>query len=513
MKAPIKIPVFLLLSHFIISFPLAAQDWKLTTENIQRAFEAQAKAISRDTLQPAYHLVPPAGGMGDPNGGIYYEDRYHIFYGLQPFSSSLGGWFWAHARSRDLMHWEHMVPGLVPAFELGLDHVGSGSTIVSEKGERLAFYSTGQDGTMKFWRAEFKNDLTGWRHQGKNPVLTLDHPGLPGFDSFWRDPFVFTTGGRTFLIACADLLDEDYVPVPIFEAMNDELTEWDYKGILFTWPKHELRNLEVPELRPLGDKWIFLASSDAPVDRTYYFLGDFDQENLKFNPMKNGVLDYSGHYYAQETILDPKGDLYVMAWIPGWDRPWLPDFRENDLKNSSAVRNGCFALPRQLMLDPGGNLVQKPVESVEQLRTDRFYMGIKELPVHGPEAEYDVLGEIRGNKLEISLEMNLNAASFCGLNVLCDDQGKGGLYIIWSGNMINVDGVRVPMDEWELGQNLQLRIFIDKQIVEVFIDGGKYCVTRLVKPENIRGDRIALTRLGGHAILNHLEAWKLKSIN
>jgi sucrose-6-phosphate hydrolase SacC (GH32 family) len=157
--------------------------------------------------------------------------------------------------------------------------------------------------------------------------------------------------------------------------------------------------------------------------------------------------------------------------------------------------------------------MQEPVGSVDQLRIERHYLGRKELPVYGPEAEYDVLEEIRGNQLEISLEMDLDAASFCGLNVLCDEQGKGGLYIIWSGNMINVEGVRVPMEGWETGEPLQLRIFIDRQVVEVFINGGKYCVTRLMKPENIRGDRIALTRLGGHAILNHLEAWKLKSIN
>jgi len=94
-------------------------------------------------------------------------------------------------------------------------------------------------------------NINQWEHGKRNPVVTLNHPGLPNYDRFFRDPFVLKAGGKTLMIACADLLDEDYVSVPIFEARNNELTEWDYKGILFTYPKHEFRNFEVPELRPL----------------------------------------------------------------------------------------------------------------------------------------------------------------------------------------------------------------------------------------------------------------------
>lgn len=325
----------------LVYLPLVAQDRRLTTENIRRAYEKVSETLSQDPMRPAFHLTPPAGCMGDPNGGIYHNDEYHIFYGLNPFSGGFGGWFWAHAKSSDLLHWEHSEPTLTPAFDLGLTSVGSGSTIIGKNGP-LAFNSVGKDGSMKFWRATMNNELTEWNYEGKNPVLTLDHPGLPNFDSFWRDPFVFEAGGRTFLIACADLFDADYVPVPIFEALDDALIEWEYKGILFTYPKHKMRNLEVPELRPLGDKWILMASCDAPNDRAYYFVGDFNLETLKFESESEGILDYSSHYYAQETILDDKGDLFVMAWVPGWDRPWLPYEREEDAKKLSPTVERLF---------------------------------------------------------------------------------------------------------------------------------------------------------------------------
>jgi beta-fructofuranosidase len=516
LKSGSRLVLLALIAVFWNISSLQAQSWKLTPENITRALEKASEKVSQDSLHPAYHLTPPAGCMGDPNGGIYYNGWYHIFYGLNPFSGTPGGWYWAHAKSKDLLHWEHFKPGLTPAFDLGLTHVGSGSTIINDQGKPLAFYSasTEESDSMEFWRTTLSNNLNQWHHEKDiNPVLTLDHPGLPGYGSFWRDPFVFKAEGRTFMIACAPLFNKNYVSVPIFEAKDDELISWEYKGILFTWPKHEFRNFEVPELRPIGDKWVFLASSDAPVDRTLYIVGEFDTDLLKFVPQNQGILDYSGHYYAQETIQDDQGNLFLTGWIPGWDRPWLPDFREEDLKNSGEYWSGSFAIPRELTINADQELIQQPVGSMKELRTEHYTVPSQKLTVNSAITSYKVLEQVRGKQLELKLEMELNAASFCGLNVLCDKEGNGGLYMMWSGDKLNVNGVEVPVKEWEPGKPLQLHIFIDQQLVEVFVNGGRYCISHKVEPEHIKGDRIALTTLGGHAILKSLEAWKLKSIN
>lgn len=510
-----RLPLFT--GFFLIVISASAQswdNWKLEPQNIDRAIAALSPAIEEDSLRPAFHLTPPVGCMGDPNGGIFHNGWYHIFYGLQPFASHPGGWYWAHARSKDLLHWEAMPTGITPAFDLGLSAIGSGSTIITEDGQPLAFYSQSKDGPMQFWRAEFTNEqLSQWKHEGKNPILTLDHPGLPPFDEFWRDPFVFAAEGRTFMIACADLLEEDYVPVPIFEAKNEALTEWDYKGNLFTYPKHKNRNFEVPEIRPIGDQWIFMASTDAPIDRCYYFIGDLDLENLTFTPQQEGIVDYSGHYYAQETILDDKGDLYLMAWMPGWDRDWLPTYMNEPLKNSSPLWNGCFAIPRKLSIGNDGKLRQHPVDQMKTLRKNHVQIAPRSLPVDGPMTGYYVLDQVRGDQLEMQLTFKLDAASFCGLNVLSDAQGEGGLFITWSGNMLNVDGVKVPMEDWQPGNELQMQVFVDKMLVEVFINDGKYCVSRQVRREHIKGDRVTLTSLGGTAQLVSMDAWDLKRIN
>jgi len=503
--------LFFLIVISFISLSVKSQSWKLTPENIERAIkDSEAK---NDTLRPSFHLTPPAGCMGDPNGGIYHNGWYHMYYGLQPFAHHPGAWYWAHAKSKDLLYWEHIKPGLTPAFELDLNAIGSGSTIVTDKGEKLAFYSQGRQGPMEFWKAEFTDDhLSNWDHKEKKPVLTLDEEGLPPFDDFWRDPFVFSNNGRYFLIACADRFDEDYVPVPIFEASNKELTEWDYKGNLFTVPKHKYRNLEVPEFRKINDKWIFMASTDAPIDRVNYFIGEFDIENLKFNIETEGIVDFSGHFYAQEMIQDDNGDIFLMGWIPGWDRDWLPYYQNEPLKNSDLVWNGCFSLPRKIELD-NGNLIQQPVETLKKLRGTSYNLGELDLPVTGPMTAIKPIKEFSGDQLELKLELELKNAAFCGITVLANKEGIGGLSITWSGNILNVDGVRVPIEGWEKSKTLELHVFVDHKIVEVFVNEGRYCISRQVEEENIKGKHVALTSLGGTARLLSLQAWELGSIN
>jgi beta-fructofuranosidase len=510
---PSQLILFFFIALVLNSLCLQAQSRKLTSQNIDSAILAASPKLKQDRFRPGFHLTPPAGCMGDPNGGIYHDGWYHIFYGLYPFAHHPGGWYWAHARSKDLLHWEPMKTGLTPAFGKGFQAIGSGSTIITDKGLKLAFNSQSRgEGALQFWRSVFTNEeLSEWTFPDDAAVLTLDHPGLPPFDEFWRDPFVFSTQGRTFLIACADLFEEDYVPVPIFEAKNDDLTDWEYKGNLLTVPKHQYRNLEVPEFRPLGDKWIFMASTDAPVDRVNYFIGEFDLENLRFVPEMSGPIDYSGHYYAQETILDEGGDLYLMAWLPGWDREWLPYYMNEPLKNSNPLWNGCFAIPRKLTLTDG-QLIQQPPASLRELRREYFQLTPRAMPVSDAVTAIDVVEGFKGDQLELQLTFDLQYASFCGLNVLCDAQGQGGLSIAWHGDVLNVDGLKVPIREWENGQNLELQIFIDKKFVEVFVNGGRYCISRQVREEHVKGEHIALTSLGGTAKLLSFEGWKLTSI-
>jgi sucrose-6-phosphate hydrolase SacC (GH32 family) len=95
---------------------------------------------------------------------------------------------------------------------------------------------------------------------------------------------------------------------------------------------------------------------------------------------------------------------------------------------------------------------------------------------------------------------------------LCDSNGTGGLFVAWDGDNINIDDVMVPLNEWKPGDQLELRMFIDNQLVEIFINGGKYCVSRQVRREFIKGKHVALTALGGTAKFVSVKGSKLKKI-
>ncbi|NJO03359.1 MAG: hypothetical protein HC880_18235 [Bacteroidia bacterium] len=103
------------------------------------------------------------------------------------------------------------------------------------------------------------------------------------------------------------------------------------------------------------------------------------------------------------------------------------------------------------------------------------------MPVTSAFAAYEVVRKFAVGSLNVLVEMELGTASLCGLNVLCDQEGKGGLFITWSGDVLNVDGVHVPIPKWKTGELLRMQIFIDQKLVEVFINGGRYCVSRQVK--------------------------------
>ncbi|MBD3343273.1 MAG: hypothetical protein GF353_29525 [Candidatus Lokiarchaeota archaeon] len=181
------------------------------------------------------------------------------------------------------------------------------------------------------------------------------------------------------------------------------------------------------------------------------------------------------------------------------------------LKNSNLLWNGCFSLPRKLNIE-NGRLIQRPIEALKQLRREHFRLAPRELPVTGPETKYTIVQGFHGDQLEIIVEFDLHNASFCGLNVLSDHRGAGGLSVVWSGDLLNVDGVMVTMNDWKPGRTLRLQIFVDKKFVEVFADDGKYCITRQVREENVNGTRIALTSLGGTARLVSFDAWRLGEI-
>src|SRR6185295_12522404 len=144
-----------------------------------------------DPDRPIYHFHPPAQWTNDPNGTIFYKGWHHMFYQLNPFAARLGSQHWGHARSRDMVNWEHLPIAIWPSADKGERAIYSGGAALASDGRpRILYTSIGQPQPEQWLASPKDDDLFVWEKFPGNPVLTQSaHSG--GAISQWRDPFLF----------------------------------------------------------------------------------------------------------------------------------------------------------------------------------------------------------------------------------------------------------------------------------------------------------------------------------
>ncbi len=103
---------------------------------------AQAPLVAHDPNRPIYHFRPPAYWMNDPNGTIYHNGYYHVFYQFNPYADFSHDIHWGHTRSKDLVHWEQLPVAIPPSYDLDESGVWSGCMAINEEGRPVAFYTS-----------------------------------------------------------------------------------------------------------------------------------------------------------------------------------------------------------------------------------------------------------------------------------------------------------------------------------------------------------------------------------
>ena len=155
-----------------------------------RSVEAAIAKASADPNRPVYHFHPPAYWNNDPNGTVWYKGWHHLFYQYNPYAAVWGHMHWGHARSRDLVSWEHLPIALWPSTEKGEEHVFSGAATAGPDGRPWLFYtSIGQRAPEQWLAMPEDDDLIAWKKHPANPVLTTGIHGTLEVNE-WRDPFL-----------------------------------------------------------------------------------------------------------------------------------------------------------------------------------------------------------------------------------------------------------------------------------------------------------------------------------
>ena len=162
-----------------------------------------------------------------------YKGWHHLFYQLNPFGSRIGNQHWGHARSRDLVNWEHLPIAIWPSTDRGERAIYSGGAILADDGRpRLIYTSIGQQQrSPEQWMMVPKDDeLISWDKYDK-PVLTSAAHGSVNVAQ-WRDPFMFREAGKVYMVCGGN------VPggrggagqVQLYVATKGDLSEWKHLG-------------------------------------------------------------------------------------------------------------------------------------------------------------------------------------------------------------------------------------------------------------------------------------------
>ncbi len=460
--------------------------------------------LAKDPHRPLYHFLPPWHWMNDPNGLIEWNGHYHLFYQHNPDSHAWGNIHWGHAVSQDLFHWVDYPIALAPT--LGdWDESGcwSGCAInfhqipaliyTARKGEEeLVCIATSQD-----------DDLTTWQKHPRNPVYVTPPKNqvLSGF----RDPFVWRNGLGWYMIIGSGYPGKGGV---IFLYNSSDLMRWELVGPLFESDNLEYGDMwECPNLFRIGEKYLLLLSV-MEKRKAIYFTGDL--QNGKFFPKNQGVFDAGGAYYAPLGFFDGKGRVIVFGW--SWEE-------RSEEAQRMAGWAGVQALPRQLSITEDGVLNIEPVEEVESIRREAYEVG--QVSVEPGE---EVFLPFSGDCLELELSARVRQGKL-GVRVLCAPDGseyveigydpqKGCVYFDRGRSSTSPSASKDCSVEkicLEYGDLINLRIFIDRSIVEAFVN-KKWCLTSRVYPENRDSVKVSLFCTEEKTVFEAIRGWQMERV-
>jgi sucrose-6-phosphate hydrolase SacC (GH32 family) len=258
----------------------------------------------------------------------------------------------------------------------------------------------------------------------------------------------------------------------------------------------------------IGDKWMLLCISHKLGAR--YYLGDFKDE--KFLPDHHAMMNWWGwDFFAPESLLTPDGRRVMWSWCTPPIKAWGQKGKVSDLaslmEGEKKIQRGIQSLPRELSLPEDGVLRIKPLRELEKLRTDPKQE--RNITVKS-DTEY-LLKEMSGDTMELEIVLDAPSAREFGVKVLCANDGSGG-FTISSGKAskaLNVGYIKPPF-ELKKGEDLTLRIFIDKSMIEVFANDRQAAVAwHEYDPKDIY---VNLFSQGGDVKVKSISSWKMNSI-
>ncbi|MDE6716946.1 MAG: glycoside hydrolase family 32 protein [Muribaculaceae bacterium] len=439
-----------------------------------------ASSARNELYRPQVHFTPKKNWINDPNGMVYVDGIYHLYYQYNPQGNGWGNMSWGHATSTDLMHWDEKPVAMV---RNQWGDIFSGSAIVDKenvagfgKNAILAFYTASGEHQQQCLAYSTDGGLTFTQYEN-NPVIA--NTSLPDF----RDPKVIWHEESGKWIMCLALGWSTQIE---FWGSAD-LKHWE---ILSTFTTDAARcnigQWECPDLIRMpyngGEKWVLIVSNNpgGPVggSGTEYFVGDFDGKEFKAMNLDYPLwLDYGADNYAGVTWSNaPAGRTLFIGWMNNWNysgdvpcSPW----------------RSAMTLPRELTLKDvnGSPLLCAPI--------------VKELDGIAGAWRAAVAGEMEKAaayeaKFAVSLDSNtsIRLANSFGEYMDIEVRPSADMLTVKRGSstgktdfhsLFSIPGIQAPLHKD--GGEMILHLVLDASSVEIFSEDGRVSVTNLVFPQ------------------------------
>lgn len=500
-----------LVPKFTFSETLDQQEKELADNPLLNRFAESRKKLLEDPHYPSYHFSSPEHRLNDPNGLCFWQGRWHLFY--QGYPPEDPRQHWGHAVSDDLIHWRDLPYAIYPNPERACF---SGSAMVEED-RVIAMYHGTTVGSM----VAVSDDplLLNWEKVTGKAVIPHAKPGEPKLPYNIFDPCIWKQDEYYYaLTAGRKPIPESGKPVRAeFLHRSKDLEDWEYLHTFLEGDHYGLVGDDgaCPYFWPIGKKHILLHFSHMSGGK--YILGDYDTDRDKFVITHGGDFNHGpvkpGGVHAPSACPDGKGGVITI-------------FNMNPAMTTEGW-NQIMTLPMRLTLDGPDNLAIEPAGNIESLRGEHQHIDQTELPAN----KEIVLDAIKGNSMETVAVLDPRGAQAVELNVLrSPDAEEVTRIIIQKGrgyrrnSTITLDNTRSSIlpdaqsrppetAPFPMSGNapVELRIFIDRSVVEVFVNGRQYVALR-VYPGREDSAGVSLRAVGQDATLRSLDVWQMKSI-
>ncbi|MEM9833491.1 MAG: glycoside hydrolase family 32 protein [Bacteroidota bacterium] len=491
-----------------------------TAESTATESTAANSVGTGDQYRLVYHFSPPEQWMNDPNGMVFYDGEYHLFYQHYPDSNVWGPMHWGHAVSQDLVHWEHLPVALYPD---SLGYIFSGSAVVDHNNTSglgtdgnppliaiFTYHNPPKEGEdpdnyLQTQGLAYSNDRgRTWVKYEDNPVI--DSPGIKDF----RDPKVFWYEADQQWVMILAVADR----VHLYESPN--LIEWKYLSEFGENSGSHGGVWECPDLFQLAtdsgeERWVLLLSINPGGPNggsaTQYFVGNFDGTTFtNDNPEDMSLwLDYGKDNYAGVTWADipaQDGRRIFMGWMSNW---------QYGQEVPTYTWRSATTVPRTLHLvetEVGFRVASRPAAELEMLRQD--IVALEATTLEGEQNISDQLNQ-PSPTLEMKVEFDLSEATANEIGIrLANSSGEeviigynlaGQEYFVDRTNAGKTDFSadfpgRFTASRVGEGNRLSMHLFIDVASVELFGDNGTAVMSNIFFP-NEDFTQVSLFAQGG----------------